>query len=90
MVGAEAEGGVAAAAAAAAAAAPSALVAVEPGAAAAAAAALAGDDGEALAGAGLEEEPWSGRVTDGALVIGGGRGTGGLLTEPALWTGPGF
>lgn len=81
MVGAEADGGLVAAA-------PSAaLVAVEPG---AAAAALAGDDGEALAGAGLEEEPWSGLVTDGARVIGGGLGTGGLLTEPALWTGPDF
>lgn len=68
-------------AAAAAAAAPSALVAGEAG---AAAAALAGDDGAALAGAGVEVEPWSGLVTDGALVIGGGLGTGGLLTEPAL------
>lgn len=63
-----------------------ALAVGEPG----AAATLAGDDGEALNGAGLEAEPWAGFVTDGALVIGGGLGTGGLVTEADLWTGPVF
>lgn len=63
-----------------------ALVVGEPG----AAAALAGDDGEALTAAGVEEELGSGFVMDGALVIGGGLGTGGLLTDPALWIGPCF
>lgn len=74
-----------------------ALVGGEPGGAAAliggepgAAAALAGDDGEALTGAGVEVEPWADFVMDGALVIGGGLGTGGFVTEEALWTGPGF
>lgn len=64
-----------------------ALVGGEPG----AAAALAGDDGEALTGAGVEVEPWADFVMDAALVIGGGGlGTGGFVTEVALWTGPGF
>lgn len=58
----------------------------EPG----AAAALAGDDGEALTVAGMEEELGSGFVMDGALVIGGGLGTGGLVTDPARWIGPCF
>lgn len=61
----------------------------EPG-AAAAAAVFAGDVGEALAWAWGEAEPGAGFVTDGALVIGGGLGTGGFVTEPALWTGLGF
>lgn len=82
--GAEAEGEPGAAAAAAAAAA--ALAGGEPG----AAAALAGDDGEALTEAGVGAGPWADLVTDGALVIGGGLGTGGFVTEVALWTGPGF
>lgn len=55
-----------------------------------AAAALAGDEGDALAGAELESESGAGFVTDGALVIGGGLCTGGLVTEPAFWTGAGF
>lgn len=63
-----------------------ALVVGEPG----AAAALAGDDGEALTAAGVEEELGSGFVMDAALVIGGGLGTGGLLTDPARWIGPCF
>lgn len=63
-----------------------ALVGGDPG----AAVALAGEDGEALTGAGVEVEPWADFVMDGALVIGGGRGTGGFVTEAALWTGPGF
>lgn len=67
-------------------AAAAALVGGEPG----AAVALAGEDGETLTGAGVEVEPWADFVMDGALVIGGGRGTGGFVTEAALWTGPGF
>lgn len=63
-----------------------ALVVGEPG----AAAALAGDDGEALTAAGMEEELGSAFVMDGALVTGGGLGTGGLLTDPARWIGPCF
>lgn len=77
--GAEAKGESGAAAAAA-------LAGGEPG----AAAALAGDDGEALTEAGVGAGPWADLVTDGALVIGGGLGTGGFVTEVALWTGPGF
>lgn len=58
----------------------------EPG--GAAASALAGDDGEALAE--LEAESGADFVTDGALVIGGGLGTGGFVTEAAFCTGLGF
>lgn len=82
VVGAEAEGGAGTGAVAAAAAA--ALVGGEPGAAAAAAA--AGDDGGALAG--VAAESGADFATDGALVIGGGLCTEGLVTEAALWTGP--
>lgn len=56
----------------------------------AAAADLAGDDGEALAGAGLEAESGVDFARDGALVIGGGLGTGGFVTEADFWTGLGF
>lgn len=63
-----------------------AFVGGEPG----ALAALAGDDGEALDGTELEAESWVGFVTEGALVIGGGLGTGGFVTEAAFWTGLGF
>lgn len=65
-----------------------ALVGGEPG--GAAASTLAGDDGEALAGAELEAESGVDFVMDGALVIGGGLGTGGFVTEAAFCTGLGF
>lgn len=52
---------------------------------------LAGEDGEPLAGAGVEEsESGADFATEGALVMGGGLCTGGFVTEADFWTGLGF